>query len=72
MPQEDIYSVLPSSIFTILPDDVFLVHGDLNGHIGKDSDGFEGIYGGYKRILDMCPATNHVLHVVANSINNHQ
>ena len=52
---------------------ILIVCSDLNGHIGKDSDGFEGIHGGHgygirnaegTRILDMCAATNLV---VANS-----
>ena len=73
--KDDFYSVLLSSIFTISSDDALIVCGDLNGHIGKNSDGFEGIHGGYgygirhtegTRILDMCAATNLV---VANLIN---
>ena len=48
---------------TVSPDYVLIVCRDLNDHIGKDSDGFKGIDGGYgygirnadgKRVLDMC------------------
>ena len=45
--KDDFYSVLISSISIISPDDVLIVCGDLNGLIGKDSDGFEGIHGTY-------------------------
>ena len=67
--KEDFYSVLISSISTISSDDLLIVCGDLNSHIGKDSDGSKSIHGGYgcairnadsTRILDMCTATNLV------------
>ena len=40
------YTVLVSKICTIPPDDMLIVW-DLNGHIVKDSGGFEGINGGH-------------------------
>ena len=45
--KDDFFPVLLSSISTIPPGDVLIVYGDLNGYIGKDSAGFEGIHGGY-------------------------
>ena len=68
--KDEFYSVLIGSISTISPEDVLIVCGDLNGHIGKDSDGFKNIQGEYgydrrngegTRILDMCPATKLVV-----------
>ena len=62
--KDDFCLVLLSNIFTFSPDYALIVCRDLNGHIGKDSDGFKGIDGGYgycirnadgKRVLDMCP-----------------
>ena len=43
--KDDFYSVLISSISTISPDDVLILCGDLNSHIGEDSDGFKDIHG---------------------------
>ena len=43
--KDDFYSVLLSSISTISPDDVLIVCGDVNGHIGKDLDGFDSVHG---------------------------
>ena len=49
---------------------MLIVCGDLNGHVGKTSDGFEGIHGGRgfgvcnpegTRILDLCAAAGLVV-----------
>ena len=45
--KDDFYSVLISSISTISPRDVLIVHGGLNSHIDEDSDGFKDIHGAY-------------------------
>ena len=35
--KDDFYTVLVINIPTITPDDMLMVCGDLNGHVGKDS-----------------------------------
>ena len=29
-------------------EEVIVVEGDLNGHVGRNADGFEGVHGGYR------------------------
>ena len=50
--------------------ELVLVAGDLNGHVGKTADGYEGVHGGFgygnrnpegERILEFCDATNMVI-----------
>ncbi len=53
---------------------VVLVSGDLNGHVGKVANGYEGVHGGFgygnripegERILEFCNATDMI---VANTL----
>ena len=56
------------SVLASVPDDeMLLVGGDFNGHVGEHSPGFEGIHGGFGygtqnpdgvRLLDFCVANN--------------
>ena len=50
--------------------ELVIIAGDLNGHVGKASDGYEGIHGGRgfgnrntegERILEFCDATGMVV-----------
>ena len=56
---------------SIVPtEEMLLVCGDLNGHVGKTSSGFEGVHGGHgcgvrnpegTRILELCAAADLVI-----------
>ena len=59
------YSALLSNISVVSPDEYLLVCGDFNGHVGKVSEGLNGVHGGCRfgsckadgtRILDLCTA----------------
>lgn len=71
--KEDFYDQLQSVVSKVSPMETLAICGDFNGHIGRDSDGFEGVHGGHglgernqegERILEF--ATAHDL-VVGNS-----
>ena len=59
------------SCISIVPaEEMLLVCGDLNGHVGKTSSGFEGLHGGHgygvrnpegTRILELCVAADLVI-----------
>ena len=59
------------SCISIVPtEEMLLVCGDLNGHVGKTSSGFEGLHGGHgygvrnpegTRILELCAAADLVI-----------
>ena len=59
------------SCISIVPaEEMLLVCGDLNGHVGKTSCGFEGLHGGHgygvrnsegTRILELCAAADLVI-----------
>ena len=40
------YSVLLSNISIVSPDEYLLVCGNFNGHVGKVTEGFNGVHGG--------------------------
>ena len=61
------YNNLLNNISKVPSDEFLLICGDLNGHVGKLSTGFDNIHGGHgfgnlnregTRILDLCAAAN--------------
>ena len=65
--KDEFFSKLLSNIVKVPEDEILMVCGDLNGHVGKTSAGFEGHHGGKGfgdcnpegvRILDMCTAAD--------------
>ena len=61
---------LLSCISVVPTEEMLLVCGDLNGHVGKTSGGFEDLHGGYgygvrnpegTRILEVCAAADLVI-----------
>ena len=65
--KDDFYDQVMSVLASVPDDEMLLVGGDFNGHVGERSPGFEGIHGGYGygthnpdgvRLLDFCVANN--------------
>ena len=68
--KDDFFFNLLSSISAVPSGELLIVCGDLNGHVGKTSDGFEGTHGGHgygvrnpegSRILELCSAADLVI-----------
>ena len=65
--KDEFFAKLMNEIVKVPDSEILVVAGDLNGHVGKHTDGFDNIHGGNgfgdrnsdgTRILDMCTATN--------------
>ena len=65
--QDLFYNNLLNNISKVPSDEFLIICGDLNGHVGKLSTGFDNIHGGHgfgnlnregTRILDLCAAAN--------------
>ena len=67
--KDKFYELLLSSLFRLSENEVVFLGGDLNGHVGRLSNGYEGIHGGFRNgtrnqegerilelgaVLDMC------------------
>ena len=68
--KDNFFFNLLGSISVVPSEEILLVCGDLNGHVGKTSSGFEGIHGGHgygirnsegTRVLELCTAADLVI-----------
>ena len=79
--KDDFFFNLLGNIAAVPSEEMLIVCGDLNGHVGKTSDGFEGIHGGQgfgvrnsegTRILELCAAADLVItNTLFTKPNNH-
>ena len=68
--KDSFFSNLLSNVIQVPDSETLVVAGDLNGHVGRTSNGFDGLHGGHgfgtrnpdgTRILDMCAAADLVI-----------
>ena len=45
--KEEFFTVLGKILSDIDVGETLLIRGDMNGHVGAEVDGFEGVHGGY-------------------------
>ena len=63
--KDSFYSSLLTNVSAVPSTEYLMLRGDFNGHVGRDTEGFDRIHGGHGsrntdgvRILDFCTATN--------------
>ena len=44
--KEEFYGVLAKVLSEISTNEILFVSGDMNGHVGKEADGYHGVHGG--------------------------
>lgn len=47
MEKEDFWECLRQVVASVSDEEALWIEGDLNGHVGKVADGYEGVHGGF-------------------------
>ena len=49
--KDNFWCVIEKLMENVKDEEVVVVGGDLSGHVGRSTDGFEGVHGGYRYVV---------------------